>query len=38
VTAEELSFPSSIDGKPTQEGPEEEEVIEAIEESTEEVK
>jgi hypothetical protein len=38
VTAEELSFPSSIDGKLTQEGPEEEEVIEAKEESTEEVK
>jgi hypothetical protein len=38
VTAEELSFPSSHDGKPTKEGPEEEEVMEAIEESTEEVK
>jgi hypothetical protein len=38
VTAEELSFPSSHDGKPTEDGPEEEEVIEAIEESTEEVK
>jgi hypothetical protein len=37
VTAEELSFPSSHDGKPTKEGPEEEEVMEAIEESTEEV-
>jgi hypothetical protein len=38
VTAEELSFRSSHDGKPTEEGLEEEEVIEAIEESTEEVK
>jgi len=38
VTTEKLSFPSSHDGKPTEEGLEEEEVKEAIEESTEEVK